>query len=149
MGKCSSPFGFSTPEQSPGFLLWQVTTRWQRAIRHVLDKHALTHPQFVLLALTRWYEEKEETAYQVTLIQRSQLDKMTVSKSLKQLVHMELLIRKESETDSRTKQVSLTDKGRQLIEQVIPQVEAKDKEFFHATENQTELLHLSQLLFTD
>ena len=27
-----APFGFDKPEDSPGFVLWQTTTTWQRLI---------------------------------------------------------------------------------------------------------------------
>jgi hypothetical protein len=32
-----SAFGFEVPEASPGFLLWQTTTAWQRLIKKMLD----------------------------------------------------------------------------------------------------------------
>lgn len=38
------------PATSPGFLLWHVTLRWQRAITAALRPLDLTHVQFVLLA---------------------------------------------------------------------------------------------------
>ena len=42
------------PEDSPGFLLWHVTLRWQRDIAAALAPLDLTHVQFVLLATTWW-----------------------------------------------------------------------------------------------
>jgi hypothetical protein len=38
------------PDKSPGFLLWQVTLRWQRKVTIALAPLDLTHVQFVLLA---------------------------------------------------------------------------------------------------
>ena len=48
--------GFSGPDDSPGFLLWQVTNRWQAAQRAALKPHRLTHVQFVLLATLTWLD---------------------------------------------------------------------------------------------
>src|SRR3954453_8138901 len=39
---------------SPGFLLWRVTQRWQRSIVAALRPLDLTHAQFVLLMSTAW-----------------------------------------------------------------------------------------------
>ena len=79
------PFGYQEAEDSPGFLLWQVTVLWQRAIKKVLDEHQIPHAQFVILAVLLWclYHQKEVT--QTVIIDFTKLDKMTVSKSLKQL----------------------------------------------------------------
>ena len=41
---------FAGPGDSPGFLLWQVTNRWQQAQRAALKPYGLTHVQFVVLA---------------------------------------------------------------------------------------------------
>src|SRR3546814_15453085 len=46
------------PENSPGFLLWQVTNQWQRRLRATLEPLGLTHVQFVLLAGLRSEERR-------------------------------------------------------------------------------------------
>src|SRR5262249_15030206 len=51
---------FTTPEQSPGFLLWRATLAWQRRMRSVLTPHDLTHVQFVLLASLWWLEDHDD-----------------------------------------------------------------------------------------
>ena len=47
---------FEDAEASPGFVLWQVATLWQRALRAALEEVDLTHAQFVLLASAMWLE---------------------------------------------------------------------------------------------
>ena len=42
---------FASADESPGFLLWQVTNRWQAAVRRALAPFDVTHVQFVLLAV--------------------------------------------------------------------------------------------------
>ena len=48
---------------SPGFLLWHATLRWQRAMVEALSPLGLTHTQFVLLASTWWLAENGDAAY--------------------------------------------------------------------------------------
>ena len=43
-------------DDSPGFLLWQVTNKWQAAQRAALKPFGLTHVQFVLLASLTWLD---------------------------------------------------------------------------------------------
>ena len=42
------------PGESPGFLLWHTTMRWQRSMAAALHPLGLTHMQFVLLASAWW-----------------------------------------------------------------------------------------------
>ena len=125
-----SPFGFDQAQESPGFLLWQTTLLWQRLIKKALEPHDISHAQFVIMATLLWFEFQKKSTTQVDIIDWSKLDKMTVSKSLKKLVSLELVNRSEHKTDTRAKSVSLTSKGHKLIHQLIPMVEKIDAEFF-------------------
>lgn len=120
------PFGFDTPEESPGFLLWQTTMLWQRQIRRALDPYQISHAQFVIMATLLWFE----TTTQVAIVNWTKLDKMTVSKSLKKLVTSGHVNRMEHESDTRAKNVSLTQKGKTLIHKLVPIVEGVDSSFF-------------------
>lgn len=142
------PFGFDIPEDSAGFLLWQATTLWQRRIRKSLEPYELSHAQFVIMAILRWsYGQKEEVA-QIDIIERSKLDKMTVSKAVKKLVQRKLVERAEHKEDSRAKTVFLTPSGIALIEQVVPLVEGIDAAFFGSLgkREEKELLAILQRL---
>lgn len=125
-----SPFGFEKPEDSPGFLLWQTTITWQRLIKNALEPFDIAHAQFVIMAILMWFEEHNYDTVQVSIVNWSKLDKMTVSKSLKKLVAQGLVNRAEHKVDTRAKRVALTDKGRALIGTLIPIVESIDAEFF-------------------
>jgi DNA-binding MarR family transcriptional regulator len=125
-----SAFGFKTPEDSPGFLLWQTSVTWQRKIKQALEPSGLTHPQFVLMALLLWFEEQQEPPTQVKLANLSRLDKMTVSQSLKGLSKQGWIDRVEHQEDTRAKSVSLTEAGRATILAFVPVVEGVDAEFF-------------------
>jgi hypothetical protein len=55
------------PNDSPGFLLWHATLRWQRGIAEALAPLDLTHVQFVLLACAWWLNEHGDPPNQVAV----------------------------------------------------------------------------------
>ena len=124
------PFGFDRPEDSPGFLLWQTTTLWQRQIKKTLEPYGITHPQFVIMATLMWFEAHRYDTTQVLIVNWSKLDKMTVSTSLKKLVDLKYVNRVEHETDTRAKRVTLTERGKEKVRQLVPLVEGIDHNFF-------------------
>ena len=137
------PFGFEKPEDSPGFLLWQTTMLWQRQIKRELEPFEVSHPQFVIMALLLWFEAHQMEAVQGLIVKYSKLDKMTVSSSLKKLVERGWVRRTENREDTRSKNVTLTKKGKVLINQLVPLVEQVDATFFGsiAQKNQRQLIH--------
>lgn len=124
------PFGFAQPEESPGFLLWQTTTIWQRLIKKALEPYHVSHAQFVIMAVSLWFKKNHQDPTQSMIAELSQLDKMTVSKALKVLVENGLVHRVEHAQDTRAKSVQLTEKGTKLISKLIPIVEQVDDNFF-------------------
>lgn len=126
------PFGFATPEDSPGFLLWQTTMVWQRHIKRALEAHDISHAQFVIMATLMWFEAHGYDTTQILIVNQTKLDKMTVSKSLKKLVNLGFVNRIEHETDTRAKSVTLTDKGIEMVRILVPVVEGIDAKFFRA-----------------
>ena len=124
------PFGFDTPEDSPGFLLWQTTMIWQRQIKRSLEPYDISHAQFVIMATLMWFEAHRYNTTQILIVNWSKLDKMTVSKSLRKLVALGCVNRIEHETDTRAKSVSLTEKGKEMVRTLVPIVEGIDSAFF-------------------
>ncbi len=137
-------FAVDKPEESLGLLLWQTTITWQRQIRDLLEPHGISHPQFVIMAILLWHDEHQEIINQVTIVNMSKLDKMTVSASLKKLVGEGYAKREENKMDTRSKSVSLTPFGKEFIRQLVPQVERIDREFFGKLElgDQKELIRI-------
>jgi DNA-binding MarR family transcriptional regulator len=142
------PFGFDKPEDSPGFLLWQTTVTWQRLIKKKLEPYGVSHAQFVIMALLLWLDEHGYDTTQIRIVNWSKLDKMTVSKSLKKLTEQGLVHRVEHATDTRAKSVSLTEKGKALVCQLVPLVELIDAAFFKTVSNseQRSLIHILRQL---
>lgn len=117
------------PKQSPGFLLWHISTSWRSAIETVLKAFELTHPQFVVLATTGWLTRNGELATQAAIGKLAALDPNTTSQILKGLEQKELIERVQS-TDARAKHPQLTSKGHTILTNALPAVENKDAEFF-------------------
>lgn len=144
MSKKSS-FSVNKASESPGLLLWQSTTLWQRLIKNGLEPYNISHSQFVIMAILCWFNEKKLKATQIKLAEWSKLDKMTISKALKNLILEKLIIRHECPDDSRAKVVMLTEKGKTLIHKLIKIVEKIDYDFFK-TFNQNEQKDFIKLL---
>lgn len=124
------PTEFDTPQDNPGFLLWTVTSRWQRQVRQVLDPLNLTHAQFVLLASLGWLCNKEDHITQIRLADHAQMDPMTTSQVLRTLEQKGWITRLPHPRDTRAKVLQVTPEGHAMIEQSIPLVEAVDRAFF-------------------
>lgn len=124
-------FSYKRPEDSPGFLLWQLTNEWQRKQRQALTKLGLTHAQFVVLACLLWLSmHSTEPVTQNKIATLTNIDKMMVSDLVKTLLRKKLLIRSPHKIDSRAYELSLTPIGHKLIIKAVPVVENIDEEFF-------------------
>src|ERR1043165_2075577 len=73
------------PELLLGYRLWQVHYLWHRYIERRLRAANLTHLQYVLLAATNYLLRDGETPSQIRLATFTQVEKMMVSKNLRQL----------------------------------------------------------------
>ncbi len=130
----------SDPDRSPGFLLWHVTLRWQRAIAAALGPLDLTHVQFVLLASTWWLNEQGADPNQLTLARQAGTDVKMTSQVLGKLEAKELLRREVDPADTRAKRLRVTPAGARLARRAIEVVERADAEFFAPVGNQPALL---------
>ncbi len=99
-------------------------------IKKALDPHNISHAQFVILAITLWFESKHQEISQGLIIRQSKLDKMTVSKALRKLVAEGYVKRIEHKQDTRAKSVHLTKKGKAIASKLVPIVEKVDEIFF-------------------
>jgi len=119
------------PKQSPGFLLWHISTSWRSSIEAVLKTFGLTHPQFVVLATTGWLTRNRELTNQAAIGKMAGLDPNTNSQIIKGL-EQKSLIKRDPSSDGRAKNVSLTSKGSQILEGALPAVERMDGFFFNS-----------------
>lgn len=119
---------FEGPEESPGFLLWQVSTLWRRQIEAVLATLGLTHAQFVILASVGWLTREGNQVSQVELARHCSMDITMTSQILRTLEKKGYIVRKQR--DERSKFPCLTEKGIKTVHQALPLVETVDVEFF-------------------
>lgn len=128
-------FIFKGPEESPGYLLAQVTLLWQRKQKALLDPIGLTHTQFILLATTAWLSNKSENITQVDIANLNNFDRMMVSKVLRTLETKKLITRQEHGTDTRAKIVKITTQGKKVLQLALTQAEKADIDFFALPES--------------
>ena len=132
----SVQFHFAQPEESPGYLLWQVSMLWQRKMKRGLDRIGLTHTQFVLLAALGWLSRGGGTVTQVDVANHSNIDRMMTSKVLRTLQTKGLVSRIGHRTDTRAKSLSLTLDGERTLQLAIGIVQQVDNDFFAAVKDQ-------------
>ncbi|MBA3752097.1 hypothetical protein H0X06_04870 [Candidatus Dependentiae bacterium] len=93
---------FDLPEQSLGFLLWHISTRWRSSIEKVTSSFSLTHPQFVILATTGWLTQDNKGTNQASIGVLASLDPNTTSQILRSL-ELKKLIERKTSLDGREK----------------------------------------------
>lgn len=141
---------YEGPKQSPGFLLWHISTSWRSSIETALKTFGLTHPQFVILATTGWLTRNGDLTTQAAIGKMAGLDPNTTSQIIKGLEQKEL-IKRDKSSDGRAKNVSLTSHGTTTLGRAMPAVEETDAEFFNIlTEQEAKnLLRMFQKLIPE
>ena len=124
-------FQFKKPEDSPGYLLGQLTMLWQRKQKRVLDPLDLTHTQFALLCALAWLSRESDQVTQVDIAKQGNADTMMVSKVLRTLEEKKFITRHEHPADTRAKTIKLTPGGETVLQKAIDCVETADLAFFH------------------
>lgn len=142
-------FNFKSPNDSPGYLLGQVTMLWQRKQKRVLDPLDLTHTQFVLLAALGWLSRENNAVTQVDIANQSNTDRMMVSKVLRTLEEKKFITRQEHETDTRAKTIQLTKSGTETLQKAIKKVEKADLDFFSVLEKKLSGFNSNLVILTD
>ena len=128
------------PDDSPGFLLWHVTLRWQRDIAAALGPLDLTHVQFVLLAATWWLNTKGESPNQLAVARQAGTDVKMTSEVLRKLEAKGLIRREVDAADTRAKKLRVTEQGTERAVAAIAAVEAADAAFFRSVPDTAALL---------
>ncbi|RSK48829.1 MarR family winged helix-turn-helix transcriptional regulator [Hymenobacter rigui] len=123
-------FQFKSPDESPGYLVGQVTMLWQRKQKKVLDPLLLTQTQFVLLAALGWLAKTSEYVTQIDIANQSNADRMMVSKVLRTLEEKAFLTRQEHPSDTRAKIITLTQAGSEVLQKALTAIENADSDFF-------------------
>jgi DNA-binding MarR family transcriptional regulator len=100
---------------SVGFLVWQLSTRWQLELDHTLAPLGLTAAQYAVLASLYALTTLRHTPRQRELADVSGLDRIHVSKLIHALEQAGMVTRQPHPADARARAVSITDVGRQAV----------------------------------
>ncbi len=115
------------PEESPGFLLWHLTLRWQREVAAALKPLGLTHVQFVLLASTWWLNTHDQQPTQAALAAQAGTDVKMTSQVIRTLEKKGLVTRDVDAADTRARRLVVTAAGASLAPRAIETVETVDR----------------------
>jgi len=121
------------PAESPGFLLWRVTLRWQRLVTEALRPLDLTHVQFVLLASTWWLWEHGQNPNQLAIATHAATNIKMTSEILRKLEDKGLVTQAVDPQDRRARTVVPTAEGVRIAQRAVVVVEEVDTEFFGRT----------------
>lgn len=134
-------FSFAQPEENNGYLLWQVSMRWQLLMNQRLRSVGLTLTQFSLLAGLYWLNRQGELVTQQRLADYANTDKMMTSKVVQTLAGKGLLQRVDNPQDGRAKHLHLTPVGETVLAQANALVEQVDRAFFSSIEPDASLFN--------
>jgi DNA-binding MarR family transcriptional regulator len=123
-------FSVEDEKDSLGFMLWQITTLWQKMIKEALKKYKITHPQFVVLASLLWFSSKKEVCNQVKLSKHTKIDKVTIGGIIENLQNKNLIERKSSALDRRSYEIVLSKSAFSLVPNAVAEIENIDNLFF-------------------
>jgi DNA-binding MarR family transcriptional regulator len=118
------------PGESPGFLLWHATLRWQREVAAALAPLGLTHVQFVLLAVTWWLNRDGGRPNQLEVARQAGTDVKMTSQVLRALEAKGLIERSVDPADTRSRRLRVTGDGAALAPRAVAEVERVDAAFF-------------------
>jgi DNA-binding MarR family transcriptional regulator len=98
-----------------GFLVWQLSARWQLELDHALAPLGLTAAQYAVLASLYALTGGGNAPRQRELADFTGLDRIHVSKLVRALERAGMVAREQHPADSRAVAVSITDAGRETV----------------------------------
>jgi DNA-binding MarR family transcriptional regulator len=107
---------------TPGHLVWRLSMKWRVAVDRALAPIGLTHAQYVFLSSLFGLERAGESPSQRELAEHTGLEALYVSKLARALDTDGLVERTRDAADTRTVRLSLTARGREVVEPAIATV---------------------------
>lgn len=106
-------------DQTPGFLVWRLSTKWRVAVDRALAPLGLTHAQYTLLGSLYGMHRAGHRPSQRRLADHTGLEPLYVSKLARSLESAGLVDRVADPEDSRAMQLSLTEHGVETARQAV------------------------------
>jgi DNA-binding MarR family transcriptional regulator len=107
------------PNPTTGFLLWRLATKWRVVVSRGLADLGLTHAQFAILGPLYAMNRRGASPSQRELADYSGMEAIYVSKLVRSLEKMDLLVRTAHPDDTRAVQLRLTPIGEKTAEETI------------------------------
>lgn len=118
----------SPGEPSTGYLVWHLSLRWQVQLSRALAPLGITHTDYAVLATLQALSHAGVRPSQRELADTSGLEPMYVSKLARSLERSGLVHRDRHPADPRAIQLSLTDRGAEVVisaRQIVNDLEAR------------------------
>jgi DNA-binding MarR family transcriptional regulator len=108
--------------RTPGYLVWRLSNKWRVAVDRALAPLGLTHAQYVFLSSLFGMTREGQLPSQRELADWTGLEALYVSKLARGLDADGLIQRTRDTADTRTVRLTLTDRGREVVEPAIAEV---------------------------
>ena len=106
-------------QANPGYLVWRLSMRWRAAVDRAVAPMGLTHAQYSMLASLYGLSRGGSRPSQRELADFTGLDAIYVSKLARALERTGLIARATHSADPRAVQLSLTDRGTEVVREAI------------------------------
>ncbi|MBE1605971.1 MarR family winged helix-turn-helix transcriptional regulator [Actinopolymorpha pittospori] len=108
---------------TPGFLVWRLSLKWRAAVDRAVAPLGLTHAQYSLLSSLYGMQRSGMRPSQRELADHTGLEALYVSKLARTLEADGLIERSRDPADTRAVQLSLTDRGSEVIRPAMETVQ--------------------------
>lgn len=130
-------------------LMWRVTKLLTKKKKMILDEFDLTCSQYDILASIVYFSKNNKEVIQINLSERAQIDPMTTSTILRNLEKRGLIKRERGLINTRTVEVNLTLRGKELYNHAQQKIEKMRTDIYQNLDQQqltSQLLILSDKL---
>jgi len=137
------------PYSNIDMLMWHVTKLLVKNKKQILDGFGLTCSQFEMLAAIYSLSSNKEEIIQINLSEKTRIDPMTTSTTLRNLQKKGLITRTRSTVNTRTVIVELTHKGQNLYIDALTEINMTSDTIYQNIDKQSlasQLLILSDKL---
>ena len=146
----SSSADLAVPENSLGFLLWQVSQNWRRHFVAELKAVDLTDLEFcVLSGVNHLTRRNGEAPTQVAVANYFVVNVMTVSQLVRRLEKRGLIRRRRHATDTRARILSLTAAGERTLGDALMLADEIHRTFFRRCDHEKLRVALGELYYAD
>lgn len=146
----SSVAELAVPENSLGFLLWQVSQSWRRHFVAGLKSLDLTDLEFCVLSGVNYLTLRNgEAPTQVAVANYFAVNVMTVSQLVRRLEKRGLIRRRPHATDTRARILALTAAGERALADALTVADELHRTFFRRCDHAKLREALGELYYAD